>query len=164
MEEWRSIPGFENYAVSDQGRVMNLDTDYFMALTRNQRGILMVGLVRDGVQYKRSVTVLVADAFLEPHKLPAFDTPVNLDGDRTNNEVENLVWRPRWFAVKYAQQFYSSERGFLVPIEDIATGETFPTSWEAATKYGLLDREILTATINHTFVWPTYQRFRVLGE
>ena len=124
----------------------------------------MVGPRLDHIQHKRSLTVLVADAFLPPPPNPSFNTPIQLDGDRANNDVENLMWRPRWFAVKYHLQFHRPRRGFIVPIVEIHTGETFPTSWEAAIKYGLLNSEIRDAAMNRTFVWPTYQEFRVLPE
>lgn len=135
-----------------------------MTQLRNQHGVTHVGLTKNRVQYRRSVTLLVATAFLAEFYKETFDAPINLDGDRSNNRVENLVWRPRWFAVKYHQQFKdNTRRGFLTPIRETKTGEEFESSWEAAIKYGLLDREILLATINNTYVWPTYQRFQTIG-
>ena len=163
-EEWREILSFPGYSVSDSGRVRNDDTDRLLSLSRNQQGIVNVGLVRSSVQHKRSVIRIVADAFLPPYPIRTFDTPINLDGDRCNNSVFNLLWRPRWFAVKYYQQFHNDRRGFQVPVVETKTDEWFPTSWHAATKYGLLDREILIATLNRTYVWPTYQTFRVINE
>lgn len=164
MEDWREIPSFPGYSVSDMGRIRNDETDRILTLTRNQQGIVLVGLYRSLMQHKRSVVRIVAEAFLPPYPNKAFDTPINRDGDRSNNDVSNLLWRPRWFAVKYFQQFSNGQRGFDVPVVETKTEEWFPTSWEAATKYGLLDREILVATIGRTYVWPTYQTFRVDGK
>jgi hypothetical protein len=164
LEVWRSIREFPGYSVGDEGHVRNDDTGRIMAMLVNQHGIGYVGLTKNYRQYKRSVAVLVATAFtpkLAQHR-DAFDTPINLNGDRIDNRASNLMWRPRWFAVKYFRQFHSNERGFNVPIEEIGTRERFKTSWDAALKYGLLDREILVATLNRTYVWPSYQRFRVL--
>lgn len=162
MEHWKEIRAFPGYSVSSHGRVRNDETDRLLALTVNQQGIVTVGLTEHGIQYKRSVTLLVAKAFLSPPKEPSFDTPIQLDGDRMNNRADNLAWRPRWFAIRYHQQFHNTKRGFTVPIEEVNTGERFENSWEAATKYGLIDREILISTLNRTYVWPTYQQFRVL--
>lgn len=160
MEDWQEIRSFPNYSVSTLGHIRNEKTGRPMALLKNQYGVINVGLTKDRVQCKRSVALLVATAFL-PNGLDAFDTPINLDGQRSNNRIDNLVWRPRWFATKYFQQFHPNAlRGFPTPIEDINTGEYFETSWKAATKYGLIDRQIFIATINHTHVWPTYQQFR----
>lgn len=163
MEVWRRILEFPGYSVGDEGHVRNDETGRFMALLVNQHGVVSVGLTSNRIQHKRSLALLVAEAFIP--RLPqheAFDTPINLNGDRLDNRVVNLMWRPRWFAVKYFQQFKDPARGFVVPIEEVTTGERFANSWEASTKYGLLDREIMIATMNRTYVWPTYQKFRVL--
>lgn len=162
MDEWREIRFFPGYSVSMFGQVRNDDTGRNLTLMINQRGIVNVGLTRSRVQHRRAVSVLVADAFVPRPIRETFDTPINLNGDRFNNTVSNLLWRPRWFAIKYFQQFKNNVRGFLVPVEETNTGEQFPTSWEAALKYGLLDREILISTIARTYVWPTYQKFKVL--
>lgn len=162
--DWEIIPEFPDYSVSAFGKVRNEITGRVLAMTQNQHGILHVGLMRDGRQHKRAVALLVARMFLPAPEPDTFDTPINLDGDRGHCVVDNLMWRPRWFAVRYHKQFFSNQRGFVKPIVEIHTGERFKTSWDAATKYGLLDREIMTATINRTYVWPTYQQFRLIEE
>lgn len=161
--EWRSIKDFPGYEVSDTGFVRNSDTGHVMRLRVNQRGIVNVGLMKGGIQYKRSVTVLVCEAF-QPRPRADFTTPINLDGDRFNNSVVNLAWRPLWFAREYFRQFQTEPAGFTRPIMELQTEERFESSWFAAIKYGLLDREILKATINRTWVFPTFQRFRVIHE
>lgn len=163
MDDWRRILEFPNYLVSSRGEVVNEDTGRYMTLLLNQRGIVHVGLTKGKIQHKRSVSVLVATAFLPPPPTEAFDTPINLDGERIHNNVENLAWRPRWFARKYFIQFRQTEVPSIVtPIEERKTHECFDTSWDAATTFGLLDREIYIATIQQTYVWPTYQQFRVI--
>lgn len=168
MEEWKPIFAFPNYVVSSLGRVMNQDTGKLMTQNKTQFGLPYVGLTKSKVQFRRLVVVLVANAFvpLPTHRnlevLQTFDTPINLDGDRTNNRSDNLAWRPRWFAIMYHKQFHNNERGFNVPIYEVNTGEEFNTSWEAAIKYGLIDKEILLASINRTYVWPTFQQFNTI--
>lgn len=165
--DWAPIPDFPGYSVNYLGEVRNDDTGgrlLVLTMNRSRNGLVQVGLMKDGTQYKRGVALLVANAFLDPPAIPTFDTPINLDGDRTNNHVENLMWRPRWFAIKYHSQFHQERRGFADPIVDVDTGEIFHDSFAAAKKYGLLDREILMATLNRTYVWPTYQRFRLAHQ
>lgn len=159
---WKAIPEFPGYSVSDQGCVRNDDTGRILVATPNQHGVMQVGLMRHRKQYKRGVALLVAKAFLPPPVPEVFNTPINLDGDRSNNDINNLMWRPRWFAVQYHKQFTNGKRGFTKPIMEVNTRERFPTSWQAAVKYGLLDREIMIATLNRTYVWPTYQEFRLI--
>lgn len=160
---WEPIPEFPGYSVSEKGEVRNDDTDRVLTPTPNQHGVAQVGLMKDRVQYKRGVALLVAQAFVE-QPADTFNTPINLNGDRMDNHADNLMWRPRWFAITYHRQFHNDLRGFRRPIEEINTGEEFETSWDAAVKYGLIDREIMLATLNRTYVWPTYQEFRVIDD
>lgn len=161
LSEWRRIESFPDYSVSSSGLVRNDETGRFMAMLVNQSGIVNVGLTKNRVQYKRAVSLLVARAFLlkfRPYE--TFDCPINLDGDRYNNNADNLVWRPRWFATKYHQQFRDESYGSIFPIEDVDTQEFFETPWVAALKFGLLHRDILLSVRTQTYVWPIGRRFR----
>lgn len=161
--EWRAIEQFPGYSVSSSGFVRNDRTGYTLVRLVNQSGVLYVGLTVGREQFNRSVPRLVADAFLLPHPFKTFDTPIQLNGERTDTSARNLMWRPLWFARKYIQQFRSEIRGSTRPIIEEATGEYFETSWLAAIKFGLLDREILMAILSKGEVWPTGQRFVLLG-
>lgn len=162
VEEWQPIDSFPDYSVSNHGRIRNADTGRILALNENQFGVVQVGLMRDGIQYHRSVPLLVAKAFLPRESVP-FDTPINKDGNRHNNHVENLVWRPRWFAIKYNRQFrYPYENPINVPIMDLKTGEISQNSLECAQRYGLLEQDLVLSILNRTYVWPTYQEFGIL--
>ena len=168
-EHWRELAEFSNYAVSDHGRVMNIQMDLIKHPSQNQAGILIVNMTVRGTQHVRSVATMVAQTFMDHIERPAhFDTPIHLDGDKTNCHIDNLAWRPRWFARKYHQQFGIWERtyryGFRCPVRIVETEEEFPTSWEAATKYGLLDFEIALAVQNQTYVFPINQRFEVIED
>jgi len=164
METWRPIPEFPNYEVSNYGQVANIVSGRIMALNMNQYDVVFVGVWDGGMQFKRSVPLLVAKAFI-PQPYHAYDTPINLDGDRWNNTVENLEWRPRWFAVKYNRQFrYRYRHHIRFQIEDMATGEISANSLECAKRYGLLEEDLVDSISNRTYVWPTYQQFRALGN
>jgi len=161
MEQWKVIPEFPRYEVSDRGRVRNTDTERIMRVKINQYGVVGVGLMRDGEQHHRSLPLLVAKAFI-PNDKPPFDTPINLDGNRHNNEVENLAWRPRWFAIQYNRQFQRRyDNPIVVPIRDINTGDVYRDSFAVCTTFGLLERDLVLSIMNRTFVWPTYQQFEV---
>lgn len=164
-ERWQQIHEFPDYSISTHGRVRNDVTGRILALTQNQNGVVNVGLTRDLVQYKRSVTKLVADSFLHHPDNQLFDTPINLDGDRRNNFITNLMWRPRWFAIAYHRQFKPDARpGFQTPIMDVGTQEIYQTAIDAAKIFGLLVEDITLAIINDTWVIPTYQKFVALEE
>ena len=161
--EWKAIPNFPGYVVSDEGTVENVVSGDELALNMNQYDVVYVALWYEGQQHMRSVPLLVANAFIsKPY--PAFDTPINVDGNRWNNFVYNLLWRPRSFAVKYNRQFKESYHGHIsYPIQDLATGDLWPNSLECARAYGLLEEDIVESIMNRTYAWPTYQQFGTLG-
>lgn len=163
-ERWKQIELFPEYSVSDHGRVRSDKTGRILSLSQNQYGLVNVGLMRDGVQHHRSVPLLVARAFL-PQETGPFDTPINRDGDRHNNHVNNLLWRPRWFAIRYNQQFkYPFDNPILIPLEDVKTGEICENSFECAKQFGLLEKDLVASIQSRTYVWPTYQQFRIVED
>lgn len=164
MEIWREIPDFPGYSISNMGRVLNDDTKRIMTLSRNQSGILYVGLVQGRTQYKRSVAVLVAELFLPTYGSDAFDTPIHLNGDRTDCRAENLMWRPRDFAIRFHKQFRTDHILVKRTIEDEKTGERFRNSMAVAQRFGLIQYDIARAIETRTEVWPTYQRFRLVVD
>jgi hypothetical protein len=158
-ERWVEISDFPGYSVSDRGRVLKDSINCIVKASPNTKNLYMVGLMRDCRQYKRSLPLLVAKAFVPRGDL-AFDTPINLDGERTNNHYTNLAWRPLWFARKYAKQFTDDHATIDEPIEDIETGEVYKTSMDASIANGVLDIEIVLGMHHNTYVWPTGQIFR----
>jgi len=162
LEIWKWIPEFPTYMVSDHGRIRNEKTERIMALSFNQYGLLTVGLMHAGTQFRRSVPLLVAREFV-PGGTDIFDTPINLDGDPENNHANNLTWRPRWFAVKYKRQFANGS-GILIDrqIRNMKTGEVFADSFECAKWYGVLEMDLYESIQYRTFVWPVFQQFEVL--
>lgn len=166
-ERWSEISDFPEYLVSDHGRVMHKKREAFVTPTRKPNGLVMVGLMRyceerqRSVQHKRSLPLLVADAFVPRNeRQSAFDTPIQLDGNRENTHHTNLMWRPLWFARKYMAQFQSNDVSFDRPVEDVETMIVYETSMAAAMANGLLDTEIRLSMRTYVRVWPTGQLFR----
>ena len=162
MEEWAPIQGFPGYSVSNLGRVRRDVTGRILRIKVNQYGVAYVGLMRDD-QKQRSLALLVARAFL-PDGSDIFDTPINLDGDRFNCAADNLMWRPRWFAVKYHQQFTHNRYSEPIeaPVRAIETGEVFSDSFEAACRYGVLERDLVLSVRHNTVTWPNYMSFELV--
>ena len=93
MIEWRPIEGYEGlYEVSNLGQVRSFYTGEAKVLkpSIDKDGYLKAGLSKDGKMYLKSIHRLVASAFI-PN---IGDKPqVNhIDGDKTNNTVDNLEW------------------------------------------------------------------------
>lgn len=162
IDDWRPIEGFPGYSVNSLGHVRNDGTGRLLTTRLNQYGVPYVGLMRDWKQHIRSLPRLVARAFLSTPS-DIFDTPINLDGNRTNCAIDNLMWRPRWYAVLYIRQFEERyENPIEEPIKATNDDEIFYNSFEAACRYGLLEREVVMSVVNTTPTWPTYQFFEIV--
>ena len=100
MEEWRTIEGYENYAVSSYGNVKNIKTDYQLKTRINKHtGYVQVDVRKDGKAKTFNVHRLVALAFLDnPTNLPEVN---HKDEVKTNNHVSNLEWCDREYNVNY---------------------------------------------------------------
>lgn len=92
MEEWRVIPNFPNYSVSDLGNVMNTTTNKKLKLN-NKGGYYHVGLTNDVNRQNFKVHRLVTLSFIEN---PENKTDVNhKDKNKLNNVLSNLEWMTR---------------------------------------------------------------------
>lgn len=151
-EDWVPILDFPSYAISSHGRVMRIDSQSMKVPYINQQGVASVLLSEVGqVPQRRGVALLVANVFLPVPPRRDFDTPINLDGDRLNNHVLNLAWRPRWFAIQYHNQLKQEVAyNFRARIELIETGEIFDDVRQCAVRYGLLEKDVIHACHNHT--------------
>jgi len=105
MEYWKAIKGFESeYEISSQGNLRSMDrvvNHYIDGFTRRYKGsskkirpdkdgYLRCTLKKDGKSYHYRVHRLVAEAFIINERQ---DKIVNhLNGDKTDNRVENLEW------------------------------------------------------------------------
>jgi hypothetical protein len=158
VEHWAPLDSYPGYSVSDQGRVRNDRRDSVLAMARNQNGITYTCLMQDGVQVKRTISRLVAQTFVQNERPGQFTTPIHLDGDLTNCQAGNLLWRPRWFAIKFTRQF-RLELPNTRPLREVKTREVFENPWPPVMTWGLLYMDIVLAIINRAPVFPTWQLF-----
>jgi hypothetical protein len=158
-EEWVKIPDFTDYSISSYGRVRNDNRERMVKPSVTRSGMVKVGLYKAGAQYTRAVRLLVAETFVGGRS-EKFDTPINLDGDQLNCRADNLLWRPRWFAWKYASQFLIIEKYVgKGPIIDRKSGVVYEDVVQASITNGLLVRELLMTLVTKTPIFPTWQIF-----
>src|ERR1035437_7091866 len=99
LENWAVIHNIENYEISTLGNIGSRKTDGSRTVSQNRQGVPKMTFYQDGHYITRSVALLVAETFLPDPPRDDFTTPIQLDGDRSNCRVDNLMWRPRWFAI-----------------------------------------------------------------
>lgn len=97
MEIWKEVECYENYEVSNTGKVkthnwMNRGITKEMSPS-SCRGYLQVNLWKDGKQKCIRIHRLVAQAFIpNPYNLREVN---HIDGNKLNNSVDNLEWCTR---------------------------------------------------------------------
>lgn len=115
-EQWRSIKEFDNYLVSNKGRIMNGKTGKILKPADNGHGYEIVDLYQNGKRKKLRVHRLVAQAFIDnPNNL---ETINHIDENKHNNCVENLEWMSNGDNIRYSQakpvEQYDFESGELL--------------------------------------------------
>lgn len=159
MLDWRIVASFPTYSVSNSGKIRSELTDRILVPGSNQFGVVHVRFNQDGRQYCRALALIVACAWLDIPPSDSWNSVINLDGDRFNNRVDNIAWRPRWFAKQYSSQFTVPRHDKVIPVVELTTGKEFANTWDAAKEFGLLEFDIRMASREETLVWPTRHAF-----
>ena len=88
VEVFRSINGYDNYAISSFGRIKNTKTGRILKGFDDGRGYVIVQLFKDGNRRNHKIHRLVANAFLDnPNDKLCVD---HKDNNKTNNNISNL--------------------------------------------------------------------------
>lgn len=168
MEHTRTISDFPNYSIREDGKIYNNLTGREVLPSFNNSRILRVNILApDGTRTNRSVALLVARTFL-PRPTEPEDTPIHKDGNYANVHVDNLAWRPRWYAIMYHRQFRRPHRIRITePIMNTDTREVFDGSLEAATHYGVLEKDVImnvyAARVSVPVIWQNFELVRDLS-
>lgn len=161
-ERWHTLEEFPDYAINDLGEVHNIKTGMPRKTSINQQGIVKVSLYQGRELITRSVAVMVAEAFCEG-RTEFFNTPIHLDGDRENCRADNLMWRPRWFAVQYHRQFDMPDfHEMNVRIVELSTNEEFESVKDACMSLGLYYNDVYRSYVHERQVPLTRHEFQLV--
>ena len=84
------IDGFENYQITDDGKIWSKKSNKYMKLSDNGNGYLNVQVYENKKHYHLYIHILVANAFIpNPQNKPIVG---HKDCNTHNNTVENLYW------------------------------------------------------------------------
>ena len=144
-EIWKDIVGYEGlYQVSNLGRVKSVKRNKILSQKHNWDGYLRIQLWRNNKNKYVSIHRLVAEAFIEnPNKKPFIN---HIDGNKQNNNVDNLEWCTQKENIKHA-----FDNGLSTPC---------PKNWSR------LSKPVLQCTLNGDVIreFPSQKEVeRVLG-
>jgi len=89
-EQFKQIKNYDNYLISDQGRVYSEQNKKFRKPQKDGGGYFYVNLCKNGVRKNHLIHRLVALAFiLNPENKRTVN---HIDGCKTNNHADNLEW------------------------------------------------------------------------
>lgn len=104
IEVWRKIDSAPNYEVSNLGRVRSVhrsvctngyrpdDVAILKPIYRGKSGYYCVNIHVNGGRRMVNIHRLVALAFIENPRPKVFNMINHIDGNKTNNRVDNLEW------------------------------------------------------------------------
>lgn len=140
MEIWKDIKGYEGrYQVSTLGRIKSL-VSYFGTHEKIMKGqpvwtgYLRVCLVKDGKSKMHTIHRVVAETFIpNPQNKPIVN---HIDGDITNNCVDNLEWVTFKENSNKSKNVKTSQRWNSIKVID-SLGNIFDSYREAGRHYGI---------------------------
>lgn len=162
MADLKPIDGFEDYLIAEDGEVYTAWKQRRIKPSLTREGAVKITLYNEGRPYTRSLALLVAKAHLyNDHDPDVFDTPIHLDNDLCHNHVRNLMWRPRWFAVKYQEQYWNvNYRTSRIAVVDVKREMVYDSVMDACQEFGLLFIDVLKSCNTGETVFPTWKIFQ----
>ena len=134
MEEWRQIQKHPNYDASSEGRIRNRKTGRILKTRINDRGYESVCLHDRGEQTSTRVHRLIAETFIDEN-CEGLDVN-HIDGNKTNNHIDNLEFCTRKENVQHAFKNGLNHGTRKKPVRIIETGEEFDSVNECAIAIG----------------------------
>ena len=112
MEEiYKKIEEYENYEISNQGNVRNINTGRILKPRKDTNGYYFVHLYKNGIRKQFKIHRLVGFAFIpNPQNLTEID---HIDRIRTNNSITNLRWISKSNNLRNRPKFKNSSSKYM---------------------------------------------------
>ena len=92
MEIWKTIESSPNYEISNFGSIKNTKTGNILKVATNNYGYKLVCLSDNNKKQTGYIHRLIAEAFINTNLDTRTSVVNHIDGDKTNNTIENLEW------------------------------------------------------------------------
>lgn len=134
MTIWKTVPDYPAYEASNEGEIRNKKTGRILKKQNDIHGYYSLTLRKDNKQYPVRVHRAIASSFY-PDSDKSLDVN-HIDGDKHNNNIENLEFCTRKENVNHAFRTGLRKPRSMIPVEVIETGEIYPSIRECARKGG----------------------------
>jgi hypothetical protein len=158
-----SFPGFPNYAVSPDGRVINLDTKEELIGSILSEYVHFTLYDRYGRRRLRSRCRLLMLAFKNPGFIAGSLQVNHIDGNKLNDDLNNLEWITPKENCEHAGAIGLSSKCMPISVRDVDTGEIrkFPSIIECAREFGI-SKDMINYRVQHGEhrVYPERKQYR----
>ena len=133
-ELWKPLVGHNQYIVSSLGRIKRKGGIEIYSGSVDNHGYVRFDLCENGKRFCVSGHRAVAEAFLTKDELRNYVN--HIDGDKTNNKVENLEWCTAKENSIHAYHILGIEAHNKKMVVCVETGEIYKSTMDAAKSLG----------------------------
>lgn len=128
-EIFKEIPNYEEYLISNIGRVYSKKNNKFVKCWISNKGYYSVSLCKNGKKKNFLVHRLIAQAFIpNPNNLPMIN---HKDENSLNNNINNLEWCTAKYNVNYGTAIQRRKSKYTKKVICIETNIIYPSAVEA---------------------------------
>ena len=150
-EEWRKIDFAPNYEVSKLGRVRSVhrsvctngylpnDVVILKPIYRGKSGYYCVNIHVNGKRRMVNIHRLVALAFIENPRPKVFNMINHIDGNKTNNRVDNLEWCNCSMNMTHAYEHGLQENGNIRPVVQMRSNGDYLCVFKSITEAAIVN-------------------------